>query len=633
MAKTLRDYGLNSDAVLGTPEATQFLVAQGKPPTTVSTSLAPLNTGIGSGSTGTGSQTVIPPVGSGSSTPVVTPPVNTPPTGLFGATPPATGNFQFANVLQTAVDRLGTNNELMKQKNLLVKALYDAPLSPDELKMLPPQIQAQVASFNAKSPDPAMRANLEMQLRLTNDSIAGRNSTMNQSIKFLTEEYGKSATNLEKQRQDAIANVLDFAKVYGPNTKAALKSLYGQDYLDQLKAQGIDIDSFSGTPVSTDTKPASAKEFEYAVGQGYKGTYLQFRAEGIAGENGLNGKQTQNFIAITNKFQADPFINNAIKGQTAIQVANQVLADPGNAPNQLKALYTLVKSLDPDSAVREGELALAEKTQSYLQKFNTSITRISEGQIISPQAASDLATAAKELATAWVGTADKRTKQYKAQATGAGILDAFNEYLGTSELEFGDETGGSDKSSVLSDIQDDIRTLSKQMTREQLAQELANDYTELTPAQIQGIIYKALPNGWEKNGIQDVNEIPEIVGGYDITSYATDPKHGEKVASIFEGIPNIVTAKDAESYIKKIAPDSPVTGQSVIASSQKTKVDPKMILAIMQQDSTFGTAGKAIRTKNPGNVGNDDTGKLVTYEDWSKGVLAVAKNLAWRKIT
>lgn len=154
----------------------------------------------------------------------------------------------------------------------------------------------------------------------------------------------------------------------------------------------------------------------------------------IADTTGMTPKQTQNFLSITTKFQADPFINNAIKGSTAIAIADQVLANPESAANQLKSLYVLVKNLDPDSAVREGEISLADKTQSYLDRFKTSFARISEGRVISPKAAKELAQATKELAGAWSDTAQRRQKQYKAQAAGVGIADAFNEYITGSDI-------------------------------------------------------------------------------------------------------------------------------------------------------------------------------------------------------
>jgi hypothetical protein len=151
---------------------------------------------------------------------------------------------------------------------------------------------------------------------------------------------------------------------------------------------------------------------------------------------GLNPKQTQNFLSITTKFQADPFIANAIKGQTAIAIADQIIADPQSAVNQLKSLYALVKNLDPDSAVREGEITLADKTQSYLQQFGNTITRIVKGRVVSPTAAVEMAEATKELATAWQETAKRRENQYKAQASGAGIKDAFDEYLSSSGMGY-----------------------------------------------------------------------------------------------------------------------------------------------------------------------------------------------------
>ncbi len=156
----------------------------------------------------------------------------------------------------------------------------------------------------------------------------------------------------------------------------------------------------------------------------------------IANENGLTPKETQTFLSITNKFQADAFINNALKGQNAITIADQVIADPKNAANQLKSLYTLVKNLDPDSAVREGEISLANKTQSYLNRFGTTLTRVFKGKVISDKAAVELAEATKELALAWSDTAKRRQTQYQAQANIAGIGDAFSEYISSSDLGY-----------------------------------------------------------------------------------------------------------------------------------------------------------------------------------------------------
>jgi hypothetical protein len=122
-----------------------------------------------------------------------------------------------------------------------------------------------------------------------------------------------------------------------------------------------------------------------------------------------------------------------------------------------------------------------------------------------------------------------------------------------------------------------------------------------------------------------------VVLGYDIRSYATDPKHEAKVAAIVARMPGMDTAAQAEKYIRSRFKASPVTGEMAYAAAKKHGVPLKLVVAIMEQDSSMGTAGKGARTKNPGNVGNDDRGRLVAYRTWSSGVEAVAKWLSKHK--
>jgi hypothetical protein len=89
----------------------------------------------------------------------------------------------------------------------------------------------------------------------------------------------------------------------------------------------------------------------------------------------------------------------------------------------------LVKNLDPTSAVREGELHLANATQSYLQTWGNTWARLSEGRVIAPGSAVQLAQATKELTTMWNATAARKAKQYTAQAGVLGVGPQFQEYL------------------------------------------------------------------------------------------------------------------------------------------------------------------------------------------------------------
>ncbi len=118
------------------------------------------------------------------------------------------------------------------------------------------------------------------------------------------------------------------------------------------------------------------------------------------------------------------------------------------------------------------------------------------------------------------------------------------------------------------------------------------------------------------------------VGGFDISTYATDPNHEAAVATIVDRIGQFNSVKDMDAYIQKVAPGSPVTGAMVANASQQFQVPWEILVAMMQQDSNLGTAGKGAKTFNPGNVGNDDAGNVRNYGSWQAGVNAVGDWLA-----
>ena len=119
-----------------------------------------------------------------------------------------------------------------------------------------------------------------------------------------------------------------------------------------------------------------------------------------------------------------------------------------------------------------------------------------------------------------------------------------------------------------------------------------------------------------------------VLGEYDITTYATDPEHEEKIMNILSKMGVMDTVEKIDSYIKGKYLSSPVTGEMITSATLAYNVDTRLTMAIMEQDSRFGTAGLAVRTLNPGNVGNDDDGNIRTYESWQEGVTAVAEWLS-----
>lgn len=123
---------------------------------------------------------------------------------------------------------------------------------------------------------------------------------------------------------------------------------------------------------------------------------------------------------------------------------------------------------------------------------------------------------------------------------------------------------------------------------------------------------------------------PGIVNGYDITSYATDPNHESKINAIVESS-NITNSVSAQEAIDRYVKNSPITGAMIINSANKYKVDPNVMFALMLNDSSLGTAGRATKTFNPGNVGNVDSGASRNYGNWANGVDAVGEWLSRHK--
>jgi hypothetical protein len=133
-----------------------------------------------------------------------------------------------------------------------------------------------------------------------------------------------------------------------------------------------------------------------------------------------------------------------------------------------------------------------------------------------------------------------------------------------------------------------------------------------------------------KNGIEAsfnptvLNDSTEILLEYDITPYATDPMHELKIQNILEKMGVMDSPEKIETYIKKTSPDSPLSGLMVWNAVLRYEVDARLMLALMELDSRFGTVGVAVRTMNPGNVGNNGVDER-TYPSWEEGVMAVAK--------
>jgi hypothetical protein len=283
---------------------------------------------------------------------------------------------------------------------------------------------------------------IKKSLQGLTDNYAEQISKINDNP-WLSEAERTKQTRLAQDKFETKKNAIyEQMKAEQPMVAAAL-DLYQQQ---QTNKQQILLQAMKDKSEQLNKTTTDLTEYNFAKGQGYKGTFEQWQRQQAnlkataSGTGGLTDyQQTQTFLNISNKYQADEIIKQAINGKTAVSISDQVIANPNSATQQLASLYLLVKNLDPTSAVREGELALANQTQSYLQQFGNTLARIGEGRVISPEAAVELAKATKNLANAWNSTANYRTQQYISQANTAGVGVQFGNYLGGYGSNFGSD--------------------------------------------------------------------------------------------------------------------------------------------------------------------------------------------------
>ena len=131
-----------------------------------------------------------------------------------------------------------------------------------------------------------------------------------------------------------------------------------------------------------------------------------------------------------------------------------------------------------------------------------------------------------------------------------------------------------------------------------------------------------------------------VVGGIDfgnvqgVGAYATDIN--SEVTGVSNSYNDITSSYGAtpssdqlQSYISNNVPSSPVTGSMITTAANKYGISPAILAATLNNESSFGTAGAAVKTLNPGNVGNTGT-STKKMSSWAAGVDAAAKQLARR---
>lgn len=131
-------------------------------------------------------------------------------------------------------------------------------------------------------------------------------------------------------------------------------------------------------------------------------------------------EKTNDYIATTAQ-RVQPIVKNYAKAKMAADTVRSMTGD--NPAEEITALYSLVKGLDPDSAVREGEVGLAKSISSVMGRVEAAFGKLSNGQVLDKQTLDNLKKEIVRLEGDSKSSYDSRMGIYKNQLKARGIAD------------------------------------------------------------------------------------------------------------------------------------------------------------------------------------------------------------------
>lgn len=162
----------------------------------------------------------------------------------------------------------------------------------------------------------------------------------------------------------------------------------------------------------------------------YQNELLDAQKRGLL-KSAPSEKQKTIFNQIVSKYNASPLIMAADRTITLKNSIDQVEKDPSNGTLQLNLVYSYIQALDTyQSAVREGELGLVNSIDSTIGKLKNDIQKIQNGQIVRPDVAKKIASAAKVIINTISEGAKAKEKSFASQANVNGVGDLWKEYQG-----------------------------------------------------------------------------------------------------------------------------------------------------------------------------------------------------------
>lgn len=173
--------------------------------------------------------------------------------------------------------------------------------------------------------------------------------------------------------------------------------------------------------------PAAVKEYEYAVSQGYKGSFEQFQltqkragaaTTNISMSDGQKG--FDNEMKLGGAFKQEPIYKDHSAMQGAFQQIKASLAQ-GTPISDTAAATKIMKLLDPGSVVRESELGMAMAAGGRMDRLREYVSQSMNGTKLTPTQRQDFLALATELTAASAQAYNSKRSEYRDQGSEYGL--------------------------------------------------------------------------------------------------------------------------------------------------------------------------------------------------------------------
>lgn len=261
----------------------------------------------------------------------------------------------------------------------------------------------------------------------------------------------KQIESLKKRYEGREGNLTNQMKLYN--------SLYQEGLAQaQFLATGIQKDQQFMMQLAQDKDDAAAKlkelgyDFVDANGRKYLVSYdnkgnvvkkvdigASTKTSGIAG---LTTQQATLFNSIVSQQNRSPLIQAADRTPVLSSSIQAIKQNPSSGTLQLNLAYSYIQALDTyQSAVREGELGLVNSIDSKIGGLQNSVQQIQNGQIVRPEVALQIASAAENIVNTINTAARAKAQSFQSQAEVLGLGDAWAEYTGGFTSTFDQGSG------------------------------------------------------------------------------------------------------------------------------------------------------------------------------------------------